>query len=296
MTQSVPSADHITARLFTDPSCPWGYSANPALRVLEWRYREQIEWQLVMIGLSDPDEGPTELTPQKIAGFWFTPRERYGMPFSLEPKVRFAYSARACRAIISARLNSPGSEWKVLRALQLLNFNTPLLLDDDDQLRAAISTVAGLDADAIVAAIDTPLVEAAYRADHSEARSSKGGPGDLQGKTRSTESGSRFSPPSLILGRHGQRLEAAGFQSVDSYDVLIANLHPGLRRTPPPESPWDAVHLYPSGLTTQEVAAIMAGGNNPPDRLAAERQLIELVGEGRIRRVEMGNDAIWLAT
>ena len=79
-------------------------------------------------------------------------------------------------------------------------------------------------------------------------------------------------------------------------DVLIANLHPGLRRTPPPESPWDAVHLYPSGLTTQEVAAIMAEGNNPPDRLAAERQLVELVGEGRIRRVEMGNDAIWLAT
>lgn len=107
------------------------------------------------IGLSDPDEGPTELTPQKIAGFWFTPRRRYGMPFSLEPKVRFAYSARACRAIISARLNSPGSEWKVLRALQLLLFNTPLLLDDSDQLRAAISTVAGLDADAIVAAIDT---------------------------------------------------------------------------------------------------------------------------------------------
>jgi len=43
----------IEATLYTDAACPWAYSANPALRVLEWRYREQLSWRLVMIGLRE---------------------------------------------------------------------------------------------------------------------------------------------------------------------------------------------------------------------------------------------------
>ena len=47
----------IKATVFNDAGCPWGYSANPAFRVLEWRYGGQIEWRLVVIGLRD------EVTP-----------------------------------------------------------------------------------------------------------------------------------------------------------------------------------------------------------------------------------------
>ena len=43
----------IRATLYTDAACPWAYSANPALRVLEWRYGEQLSWRLVMIGLRE---------------------------------------------------------------------------------------------------------------------------------------------------------------------------------------------------------------------------------------------------
>jgi len=42
-----------------------------------------------------------------------------------------------------------------------------------------------------------------------------------------------------------------------------------------PESPLRALQRFPEGLVTQEVAAIMTHGNNAPDRLAAERALIE---------------------
>ena len=38
---------------FTDPGCPWAYSASPALAVLRWRYREQLDWRLVTIGLAE---------------------------------------------------------------------------------------------------------------------------------------------------------------------------------------------------------------------------------------------------
>src|SRR5207253_820279 len=43
----------VRATLFTDPACPWAYSARPALARLAWRFGEQIDWQLVLIGLSE---------------------------------------------------------------------------------------------------------------------------------------------------------------------------------------------------------------------------------------------------
>jgi hypothetical protein len=48
----------IRATLFIDPVCPWGYSAGPALRTIEWRYRDQIAWEMVLIGLSSPGGPP----------------------------------------------------------------------------------------------------------------------------------------------------------------------------------------------------------------------------------------------
>ena len=68
----------IKALLFNDPSCPFGYSASPALRTLEWRYRDQIEWHLAVIGLSD-SEHPVPYTRQKSIEFLFDFRRRYGM-------------------------------------------------------------------------------------------------------------------------------------------------------------------------------------------------------------------------
>jgi protein-disulfide isomerase-like protein with CxxC motif len=56
-----------------------------------------------------------------------------------------------------------------------------------------------------------------------------------------------------------------------------------------PGCPWG----YSISPVTQEVAAVMAQANNPPDRAAAERALVELVGAGGARRTALGNDALW---
>ena len=61
------------------------------------------------------------------------------MPFTLQPKARAASTGRGCRAVVAARLLFPGSEFRVLRALQLANFTTELLLDDDGQIRDALA-------------------------------------------------------------------------------------------------------------------------------------------------------------
>ncbi|MCB0858242.1 MAG: hypothetical protein KDB57_09025 [Solirubrobacterales bacterium] len=285
----------IKALLFNDPSCPWGYSASPILRTLEWRYREQIEWHLAVIGLSD-ESNPVPFTPEVASDLYFEFRERFGMPFAIETKLRSATSAPACRAITAARLLFPGSEWRALRTFQLLNFNTPLLLDDESQLEEALGTVPGIDASQVMAALDSPEVIEAYTEDYEHARSATGGATHLQSKTASVDGGGqRYTAPSVIFEEGERRIEVGGFQPVEAYDVVIANLDPTLKRMEPAEDPLDALRLYPAGLTTQEVASIMAQGMAPPDRTETERKLVHLLGEQKVQRVPLGNDALWVA-
>ena len=285
----------LQATLFIDPVCPWGYSANPALRTLEWRYRDQLQWEMVLIGLSSPDGPPVKFTPTQLATLQVPIRNRFGMPFALEPKSRPFTSSRACEALVAVRTVSPGMEWRALRALQLLFFNTPLLPDDDSQLAEALETVPGLDTVEVMNAIDTKPVRKAYRADRKRARSAGGSPSELQGKTADSPEGVRYTAPSVIFTDGSRTLEAGGFQPLEAYDVLIANLDPTIRRFDPPADPAEALSLYSGGLTTQEVATLLATGVETPDREAAEQALITMVGEGRATRVPLGNDALWIA-
>jgi predicted DsbA family dithiol-disulfide isomerase len=287
----------ITTTLYSDPACPWAYSENPALRVIEWRYGDQLEWRLVLIGLTE-DASQYEArgyTPLRGALGQALFRRRYGMPFSPAPKPRLSATSRACRAVVAARLASPGSEWRVFRAIQFANFTTPLVLDDNDQLADAIRGVPDVDADAIVGAIDSPEVVKAYEADKLETRGAAGSAAELQGKTRQTDGPVRFTAPSIAFESNGTRLVAGGFQPVEAYDVLVANIDPGLRREPPPETPEPLLERFPHGVTTQEVAALLAPGNEKPDRAAAEAALLELVAAGRAVREPLGDDALWRA-
>jgi len=280
---------------FTDPGCPWAYSASPALAVLRWRYRAQLDWRLVTIGLAEDAKRYVDLgyTPTRMAVGNLSFR-RFGMPFLFEPRARVAATARACRAIVATRLLDPPREHEALRALQLGWFTTTLVLDRDADIARALERVSGLDVDAVLAAVDDERTIAAYEADKREARTAADGPTHFQGKARQTDGPVRYSAPSLVFeSADGRRLEAGGFQPVEAYDVLIANLDPTLERQAPPEELLEALRIFPSGLVTQEVAAIMAHNNVPADRKAAERALIELLGAGVVRRAALGDDAIW---
>jgi hypothetical protein len=264
--------------------------------VIEWRYRDQLQWRLVLVGLSEDTSRYAEhgFTPLRMASSGLMFRERYGMPFAPNPKPRLSASSRACRAVIAARRQWPGSEWNVFRALQLANFNTPLLFDDDQLMREVLATVPGVDADQIISLIDDPDVLAAYEQDKAQTRTAAGSPTELQGKAGNSDGAVRYTAPSLLFETSdGRRLEAGGFQPVEAYDVLIANLDPTLERQAPPEDPGELLKYFDSGLTTQEVAALMTSGNDRPDRTAAEAALLALVDEGRVERHALGDDALW---
>jgi predicted DsbA family dithiol-disulfide isomerase len=286
----------ITSTLFSDPACPWAYSERPALRVLEWRYGDQLNWRLVVIGLTESADQYERRGYTPVRGALGQLRfRRYGMPFAPAPKARLSATARACRAVVATRLASPEHEFVVFRALQLANFTTPLLLDDDAQLEHVLRQVPGIDAAAIIGALDGPEVNEAYQRDRAEARHAAGTAAELQGKTAATDGPVRYTAPSLVFERDGTQLVAGGFQPVEAYDVLIANLDPNLERRPAPEDPAPLLAFFGEGLTTQEVAALLAVGNDAPDRVAAEQKLIELVAAGGAIRRPLGDDALWLS-
>jgi predicted DsbA family dithiol-disulfide isomerase len=286
----------ISATLYNDPACPWAYSERPALRVLDWRYGSQLDWRLVLIGLTEEASQYERrgYTPLRGALNQLNFR-RYGMPFAPAPKPRLSATARACRAVVAARLLAPGSEWVVFRALQLANFTSPILLDDDNDLLAVLEHVPGVDASRIVSTLDSREVTEAYERDRAEARSAAGSAAELQRKTATTDGPVRFTAPSVVFEVRGERLVAGGFQPVEAYDVLIANLDPALERRLPPDSPVPLLEYFGEGLTTQEIAALLAAGNDRPDKASAEAALIELVAAGEAVRRPIGDDALWLA-
>ena len=283
---------------FTDPGCPFAYSASPDMAVLRWRYGGQLDWRIVTIGLSEDPQRYLDAgyTPTRMAIGHLHAFARYGMPFLHAPRPRLAATTRACRAIVATRLKHPGREHDALRALQLANFNSPMLLDEDADLEAALARVPGIDPHQIVAAIDAEDTLAAYEQDKAETRSAGGSPTEFQGKARQTDGPVRYSAPSLIFhGPDGRTLEAGGMQTIEAYDVLIANLERSLERRAPAEQPLEALEAFPGGLVTQEVAAIMTHNNQLPDRLATESALVQLLGDGVVQREQLGDDALWRA-
>jgi protein-disulfide isomerase-like protein with CxxC motif len=286
----------ISATLFTDAGCPWAYSANPALRVLEWRFRDQLSWQLVMIGLREEasDAATRTYDPDRALARWKVFEVRYGMPFSLEPKARAAGTGRGCRAVVAAALLDPGYEWRVFRELQIANFTGSVYLDDVESIRDALRGLEGVDADRIAGSIDDPEVLAEYERQRVQARSAAGTPSAAQDKTTVSDGAVRYTAPSVIFRRGDEVAYAGGWQPLLAYDTVLVNFAPDLERVPAPESPEPLLDFFPGGLTTAEVALVLAVGSDPvPDRVATEELLSELVAGGRATRVAVGSDAVW---
>jgi protein-disulfide isomerase-like protein with CxxC motif len=285
----------ITVTHASDPGCPWAWSASPHHAVLRWRYGDQLAWRLALIGLAESADDYTArgYTPATGALGYMRFR-RYGMPFDTAPRERTIGTGRACRAIVAARLIDPAAELPAFRALQVARFTTTALFDTDEGIRGALERVPQLDADAVMAAIADPATEEAYQADRALVRSAAGTPTEFQGKAANTDGVVRYTAPSLIFEhRDGRRLEAGGYQPVEAYDVVIANLDPTLERRAPATDVVEILETFPHALTTHEVAAVMAPHLVAPDDGAAEEQLIAAAAEGQVRRETVGGGALW---
>ncbi len=287
------SSLRVTVTHVTDYACPWAYSFEPAMRAVEARYGDQLELRTVVIGLSNDPEALVArgFSPERMAlvSLHFG---RLGMPFTPHVRERVTVSEPACRLIKAAGLQGLEYEEAVTRALRFAQFNSPLLLDEVTSLEALCESVEGLDVARTLSDLESPAVEQAYRADFEQART----PAPLAvalHRTANSDGRDRYTAPSLILeAADGRTSVVPGFQPFEAIDVALMNLEPELTRLAVPELE-ELLALYPGGLTSQEVARVLADTTDVPDRAGAEAALTHLVATGSARRTPLGDDALW---
>src|SRR3954452_24575917 len=114
---------------YTDPGCPWAYSAEPFRRRLSWLYGDRLEWRVRMVGLAEsPDEYLDRgFTPERQSSSFATIAREHGMPIGTSVRPRMAATIPACRAIVAARLHATDKMRRPLRRLLVRHFSGELL-------------------------------------------------------------------------------------------------------------------------------------------------------------------------
>ena len=241
----------LAIELFTDPACPFAFSAEPVRRRLRWHYGDGLTWRPRMIVLThEPGEA------EKLAAGAPGLQRRYGMPIDPRPYARPASSEPACRAVVATRVHAPAATEALLRRLRVRTMLGGLL--DDPDLIGAAAADAGLDPDALEAWCEEPEVEAALQEDIRAARTPSAAARSLDHKLGGPRDERRYTAPSYELRRaDGAGFAVPGFNPVETYETAIANLAPELPRRPPPASVAEVLD-WAAGepLATAEVALV----------------------------------------
>ncbi len=129
---------------FTDPGCPWAYSAEPVRARLRWLYGEQIDFEARMVVLSESPQDYLDkgFTPDKMAAAFKQIAREHGMPIDTSERPRMAATLPACRAVVAARVHSDRG-WFLLRALRVRHFSGQLL--DEPATIEGAARDAGID-------------------------------------------------------------------------------------------------------------------------------------------------------
>jgi len=250
-------AASLTITEFTDPACPWAFSAEPFRWKLDWMYGEEIDWDVKLVGLSEnPEEALAKgFTPEVLAGAFAMIGREHKMPITTAVPERMAASIPACRAVVAARLNAPEQMRALLRALRLRTFRGELL--DAEETIAGAAADAGLDPGELRAWMAEDATQAALDEDMAAARQPT--PAALVQDERLADwsGGRRYTCPSYELeNTEGTHLSAPGFQPFRVYDMATANLLPGVARRPKPETVTELLAWAGTALATQEVAVV----------------------------------------
>ena len=253
---TIPPSVCITE--FTDPGCPWAYSAEPFRLRLAWLYGEDVYFEHRLVGLAEsPDEYAEKgFTPAKQSHAFKKIAAEHRMPIDTRERPRMAATVPACRAVVAARVHAHGREGALLRALRLRQFRGELL--DEQSTIDGAATDAGLDPAQLREWMGTEEVERALREDMGEAREPAPAARVLDDKLANWSGGRRYTCPSYEIQRtaDGVRIAVPGFQPFPVYDVVTANLVPGLERRDPPESVEEVLDWAGEPLATQEVAVV----------------------------------------
>jgi predicted DsbA family dithiol-disulfide isomerase len=266
----------VTIRHFTDPGCPFAFSAERQRHRLLWLYGDQIAWELHMIVLAErKGEWRSSARFREL-------QLRYGMPIDWRERLWGAATIHACRAVVAARLRWPERAGALLRRLRVLSMAGELL-DVSDTLELAAEH-AGLPVAELAGYCAEPEVEEALRADMGAARSPSPAGRAQDYKLGGPPEERRYTCPSYEMVSDGMRLDLPGFRPIEAYEAALANLEPALERRPDPESAPEVLGWAGIPLATAEVAAVC--DREIPDVRA------ELARDGA-RFEPVGGDGYW---
>jgi predicted DsbA family dithiol-disulfide isomerase len=243
---------------YTDPGCPWAYSAEPFRRRLSWLYGDQLAWDVRMVGLAaSPDEYLERgFTPEVQARGLKRISREHGMPIDTRQRPRMAATLPACRAVVAARLHAPDRMRRLLRRLRVRTFSGELL-DEPSTIDHAAGD-AGIDPAQLRTWMEGDDVAAALEEDMAAARRPIAAARVLDAKLANWSGGKRYTCPSYEIVRlnDGVTIAVPGFQPFAAYDVVLANLVPGTERRDPPSSAAEVLRWTGTPLATQEVAVV----------------------------------------
>jgi len=243
---------------FTDPACPWAYSAEPFRRRLSWLYGDRLEWRVRLVGLAESPDDYLEkgFTTARQAASFATIARDHDMPIDTRERSRMAATVPACRAVVAARLRAPERMRALLRSLRVRHFAGQLL--DDEATIADAARDAGIDPGDLARWSADPEVERELRADMAIAREPMQAARVLDHKLANWSGGRRYTCPSYEIVRQadGLRLAVPGFQPFAAYDVVTANLVPGVDRRRAPDSVEEVLRWTGTPLATKEVAVV----------------------------------------
>jgi hypothetical protein len=168
-----------------------------------------------------------------------------------------AATVPACRAVVAARIHAPERMRVLLRRLRIRNFSGELL-DDPETIRGAARD-AGIEPAELDAWAADPAVEEELRADMARAREPMTAARVLDHKLANWSGGRRYTCPSYEIVRisDGVKIAVPGFQPFAVYDVVTANLVPGLDRREPPDAVEEVLDWTGTPLATKEVAVVL---------------------------------------
>jgi predicted DsbA family dithiol-disulfide isomerase len=243
---------------FTDPGCPWAYSAEPFRRRLTWLYGESIAWEVRVVGLSESPRDYEERgfdTGAQAEAFRRISHE-HGMPIDTGERPRMAATLPACRAIVAARRHGPDRMRLLLRRLRVRHFSGELL--DEPATIDTAATDAGIDPSELARWMAEAETETELREDLALARRPMPAARILDHKLANWSGGRRYTCPSyeIVRAADGVRIAVPGFQPFGVYDVITANLVPGVERRDPPGSVEEALEWSGTPLASKEVAVL----------------------------------------
>lgn len=251
----------VHVRHFTDPGCPFGFSAEPERLKLSWLFGDQLEWETRMIVLSESPKEYEEkgFTPAKQARSLRKLQQAHGMPIDSTERSRMAATEPACRAVVATRLHEPNKEEPLLRRLRVRTMDGELL-DEPATVDGAAADIA-LDVAALREWMQDDATETELEKDKRIARRPIEAAQALDHKLADAEDGRRYTCPtyefSLVGDPSGDdSVVVPGFQPFAAYDVALANLAPELKRREAPESVTQVLEWAECPLATAEVAAL----------------------------------------